>query len=132
MLNQKISTQVTPNPQTNFNFSSVRCDTEQTASDLKLQGMSDAIAHADHVYEGWSDDAYALLKEFVSIARGQFMCEDIRAYAHIKGLPDAPSGRAWGGLICRAKREGLIKSTGYSQVKNPRAHQANASLWSAV
>ena len=61
-----------------------------------------------------------------------FLCEEVRLYAEANGLPQAPSNRAWGGIILNAKKIGWIKHLGYSQVKNPRAHMANASLWVGV
>jgi hypothetical protein len=61
------------------------------------------------------------------------MTEDIRAYAEKeKGFVAPSSQRAWGGPICRAKNEGLIEAVGTKQVKNPKAHSANATVWRII
>jgi len=105
----------------------------QLATDLKNAGINAAIIHADHVHEDWSETAYELLKQFIRSGRGKFMCEDVRSYAKAYGLPEAPHNRAWGAVIQRASRkEKIIVHAGYAQVKNPKAHCANASLWMAA
>lgn len=92
--------------------------------------MTLAINYANQIHPEWSEEAYALLKQFIASKTDCFMCEDVRAYADKKGLPAAPNNRAWGAIIARASRkEKIIKHAGFAQVKNPRAHKANASLW---
>lgn len=104
-----------------------------SGKELKQSGMKLASDSANQVHEGWSEKAYAMLVQFVRSGRGEFMCEDVRHYAKAYGLPDAPNNRAWGSIIaCASKKEKIIKHAGYAQVKNPRAHRANASLWIGV
>ena len=99
--------------------------------DLKEQGIYRAISHADGVYQDWSEMAYKMLQDFIRFSDGDtFMCEDVRQYAEkFTSLPSPPNNRAWGGIIGRARKNGIIKHCGFSQVRNPKAHQANASLW---
>lgn len=96
---------------------------------LKQEGMYNSVANADNRIEAWSDRAYFILMEFISRQTDVFMGEDVREYAGKRGLPEPPSKRAWGAVMARAKKEGLIVFSGYSQVSNPKAHRANASLW---
>lgn len=101
-----------------------------TGQDLKQGGIQVALDAANMRHECWADDAHAALIKFLSLYNVPFLCETFRAYAEeFCGLPHPPSSRAYGGVMQRAKREGMIKHFGYSQVKNPRAHAANASLW---
>jgi hypothetical protein len=77
---------------------------------------------------GWTKEAFRLLKEFIPHQK-QFMCEEFRDYCHSKGLTLPSSNRAFGGIILKAMREGLIRRIGYGKVKNPKAHAANAAVW---
>lgn len=97
---------------------------------LKLVGIDRAVTHANKVHPDWADAAYDILKVYVQQTNNPFMCEDVRRFAADKFmLPDPPTHRAWGSIMHKAKKEQLIKHCGYNQVKNPKAHQANASLW---
>lgn len=94
--------------------------------------MNKAKDHANKVEKDWADKAYIKLKEYLIITNGnQFMCEDVREYAS-KSISEPPSKRAWGAIIVKAKKEGIIEHCGFSQVSNPTAHRANASLWRAI
>lgn len=96
---------------------------------LRDTGIYRAITHADNTYDDWSEKAYMALKDFLKASNGKpFMCEDIREFAS-DYLPEPPNNRAWGSIITRAKRNGIIKHCGFGQVTNPRAHRANASMW---
>lgn len=103
-----------------------------TATDLKKAGMQLAIQHAEDKHEGWADEALNHLADFIRNRRTPFMCEEVRLYAESMGLPKAPSNRAWGSIVQAAKKRQLIKHVGFSQVSNPKAHCANASLWVAA
>jgi hypothetical protein len=57
-----------------------------------------------------------------------FQAEDFRD--SITGLiEEPPSKRAFGHIILKAAREGLITRVGYAPVKNVTAHRAFASVW---
>lgn len=100
--------------------------------ELRDLGIHRAVTHANKEYDDWSDKAYTTLKDFLRLANGKpFMCEDVREYASIY-LPEPPNNRAWGSIIVRARKDGIIKHHGFSQVTNPKAHRANASLWKGV
>lgn len=95
----------------------------------KQAGMQQAEDSANQRHTDWTNRAFKLLKEYARQAHGPFMCEDIRDYATANGLPTPPSSRAWGPVMLRATKAGIIKSTGIGQVKNPKAHRANASIY---
>ena len=103
-------------PQLQLNF---------TGDQLRDTGMRLALESANEKHDTWGDRCYQLLTRFITI-RNQFTCEEFREWAQIE---TPPSLRAYGSVIMRAAKEGLIEKVGYIQVKNPKAHCANASLW---
>ena len=94
---------------------------------LKLDGIIQAVDNANKKTENWSDLAFIFLSKFIKTNK-VFMTEEVRN-ASKDFIPEPPSNRAWGGIVVKAKNAGLIKHNGYSQVKNPKAHRANASVW---
>ena len=96
---------------------------------LAIDGMNQALEHAEEVYENWGDHAFEMLKRYPG---EQFMAEDVREWAESMGFPSAPSNRAWGGVIARARRAGIIRRIGYRAVNNPKAHRTPATLWGRV
>lgn len=99
----------------------------------KRAGIAQAERHANQVHAGWSDRAYTFLKEFISGRRSSFMTEEVReAAATFGSLPPPPSERAWGAVILRAAKAGLIKNIGYKKVKNEKAHSTPATVWQAT
>lgn len=99
-----------------------------TGRQLKDAGMKKAVVHADLVVSGWSAQAHSFLVDFVRIHEGEFMAEDVREKS--RGIvPAPPHLRAWGQIIRSASVSGLIRRVGYGQVKNSKAHNANAAIW---
>jgi hypothetical protein len=98
----------------------------------KDAGMQRAVDHADLVNPCWSDQAYDLLLKFLSIHVGAFQAEEVRSYAAMIDFPLPPSNRAWGAIIVRAVKAGIIKRVGYAPVRNIKAHKTPASLWQQV
>jgi hypothetical protein len=99
----------------------------QFGKQLKERGMQKAVDHANQVHTDWSEKAFEFLKSFI-IEHKKFLAEDVRYYSAGK-VPEPPSQRAWGSVIVRAAKAGLIRRVGYEQVKNVKAHRANASVW---
>jgi hypothetical protein len=98
-----------------------------TGTQLRDIGMKMATDHADEKSEAWTDKAYRLLEQFAN-TKGEFTCEEFRAWARYK-IDSPPSLRAFGGIIHRAAHNELIEQVGTVRVKNPKAHRANAALW---
>jgi hypothetical protein len=94
---------------------------------LRDKGIKQAIDNADDTHERWSEKAYKFLTNWIK-TQYEFMTEDVRL-ASEKEIPKPPSNRAWGGIVVRAARAGLINKVGFSNVKNPKAHHTPASIW---
>ena len=92
------------------------------------KGIAKAERHANQVHERWSDKAYEYLQTFLSMYSGEFLTEEFRAWT-IGKMPQPPHGRAFGGVVQRAAKAGLIVKLGIAQVKNVKAHMANANVW---
>jgi hypothetical protein len=96
------------------------------------EGINKASDHAEAVNPGWNDQAFTMLKQFISVYPGEFMGEDFRAYCAMVDFPLPPHARAFGGVIHKAAKSGLIKKIRIAPVKNVKAHCAFASVWQAV
>lgn len=103
---------------------------DETGAVLRDRGMKQAIDHAEQETPQWKELALAKLKEFTTeFSHLQFMAEDFRAWAVTNGLPKPPHARAFGGVMAKAAGARLIVKVGIGQVKNPKAHRANATIW---
>ena len=96
-------------------------------SQLRDKGIKKAIDNANDTHEKWSDKAYKFLVGYIK-SHQEFMTEDLRLDSE-KEIPKPPSNRAWGGIILRAVRAGLIHRVGFSNVKNVKAHRTPATVW---
>ena len=96
-------------------------------SQLRDKGIKQAVDNADNAHEKWSDKAYRFLVNYIK-SQNEFMTEDLRL-ASEKEIPKPPSNRAWGGIILRAVRAGLITRDRFSNVKNAKAHKTPATVW---
>lgn len=94
---------------------------------LRDKGIKQAVDNADLLHENWANTAYQFLINYLNQGY-EFMTEDVRV-ASFGIIPEPPSKRAWGAIIVKAKKEGLIYRVGYSSVKNPKAHGTPAAVW---
>lgn len=99
--------------------------------ELREAGMRLAIQSANEKSSGWSDEALNALRMYIRANPDkQFMAEDVRNYAYdVLAVPYPAHCRAWGSVMTRAAREGLIKRVCIAPVKTPSSHMANASVW---
>ena len=99
---------------------------------LRDKGIKKAIDNANDTHDKWSDKAYKFLLDYIKYGEGrdqyEFMTEDVRI-ASEKDIPKPPSNRAWGGIILKAVRAGLIHRVRFSSVKNVKAHRTPATVW---
>lgn len=103
-------------------------ESETTKEQLRDAGIRQAVDHADMLHINWSENAFQYLKHYIRDNK-VFMAEDVRESA--RGIiPEPPSKRAWGGVIVRAVKQGMITRIGFSNVKNIKAHCTPATLWS--
>jgi hypothetical protein len=92
----------------------------------KEKGIKTALDNANAVTANWSESAISFIKSY---PYRRFMAEDVREWAYKRGLAVPPHCRAWGGVINRAVKAGIITHDGFSSVKNPKAHRTPASVW---
>lgn len=106
----------------------------QASSKARDAGIAQAVNHAGEVHPNWIEDAYAMFKDWLKgwPVGYKFTIEQFRQVAQIRGLPDPPHARAFGGLAVRARIAGLISSNGTVKVENKKAHRANAALWQKI
>lgn len=95
----------------------------QSYTDAELRrdtGINAAIEHADREIAEWSDRAVEFVRLFAraAVGVGEFLAENARHFAHARGLPDPPDGRAWGAVMRRARRAGYIKNVGYRAARS--------------
>ena len=106
---------------------------EQTLFDgveQRDRGIAQAVSHADRESPNWSDKAYDFLLDFLR-TNTKFMAEDVRN-ASVGIVPAPPSNRAWGAVIVRAAKKGIIRKVGFNKVKNPKAHCTPATEWESL
>ena len=96
-------------------------------TELRDKGIKKALDNANNTHNEWSDKAYDFLLKYIKY-QPKFMTEDVRV-ASEKAIPKPPSNRAWGSVILRAVRSGLINRVGFANVKNAKAHKTPASVW---
>lgn len=102
-----------------------------SGKELKEKGIKRAIDNAERVNPGWKETAYWYFKYWIRYQDRPFKLESFREWCKDL-IPPPPSLRAFGGVVQRAKKENLIRHVGFTQVENPKAHHANASLWQRI
>ena len=97
-------------------------------------GINAAEAHANHSHADWSAQAYSFLFEHCELVKSTgiktFIVEDVREYARERGFSSPTDERAWGGIVKRAARNGLIMRIGYCPAKS--SNLSPKCLWAAL
>jgi len=110
--------------QSTFNFN---------AEDLKQAGMNLALQSAEEKEERWGDRCYTLLVQFLKIHRMNFMTEEFRRWCEQGNrIAEPPSKRAYGAIITRASKAGLITHQGFAATNNAKEHRTPASVWRGI
>jgi hypothetical protein len=104
------------------------------AIEQRDKGIERAVSHAGKKSPGWIDDAYDMFKDWLTgwPVGFRFTIESFRQIASIRGLPDPPHNRAFGGLAVRARNNKLIKAAGTVQVENVKAHRCYCTQWEKI
>lgn len=96
----------------------------QLSIDFSGRDVGHAMAKlaADHAGQEWKDDAYRALRLFAR-SYSKFTIEEVRNdFPEIK----APTDKAWGSVVIRARKDGLITPAGAVKVAKGRMV---ATLW---
>lgn len=100
---------------------------------LKEAGIKKAVDHADAAPPfNWSEKAFDFLLNYLKDQPPgvSFKTEDIILKAEqLNAIPKPPDDRAFGAIILKARREGLIKSIGISPRKKPAGHMGFTADW---
>lgn len=100
----------------------------ETAEQLRDAGIASAIQHADAESPTWSERAFRFVRAFATM-NNNLTSEGVRQYAERCGLPKPPDGRAWGAVMIRAVRAGIIAKIGYTTALDPKVHCNPVTLW---
>jgi hypothetical protein len=93
-------------------------------------GAARAADHAERTREDWNARAMRLLEQFVADLNGRtFLCEDLRIYAYENNFDTPPDERAWGHIIIKASRRGLIENVGLAHARDRKVHSNIATIW---
>lgn len=99
----------------------------EAARKARDAGIDRAVAHAEAALRNWAETAYNFLVEFAR-QNPSFTTEDVRQEAGA-AVPTPPDKRAWGGVMQRAARAGIVVAAGFVTAKSPKVHCQNIRLW---
>lgn len=98
-----------------------------------IEGMKRAVAHADAVSPKWSDRALAYVAEFANFIGKPFIAAELRAYAYKHGLDSPTTEFAWGAVMNRAARDGIVKANGFRMYDGDKtSHMKAVREWVAA
>jgi hypothetical protein len=99
------------------------------ARQLRDRGMERAVDHAEREVAGWKDAALEYVRLYALI-HAEFICEDVRGFADRRGFAPPPDGRAWGAVMMRAAKRGLVTKTDrVACAKDPKVHMNPSTVW---
>jgi len=97
-----------------------------------INGIERAAAGAEAHYAGWCEAAGMWLAMYTNRHHGEFMSDDVASFAYAHGLPYPRDGRAWGAVMLKAQKDGLIEKVAVMAVKKPCAHCRPGNVWRKV
>lgn len=77
-------------------------------------GIAKATEHAESDSPGWSDHAYALLRQFALQETTPWTCEQFRVWAYSRGLNKPDNERCFGSVTRRALSAKFVEKAGYA------------------
>lgn len=97
------------------------------------EGIARAVAHAEAtVGPEWAATAYTFLGVFAR-KNQTFTTEQVREAATRAGeVLEPPDRRAWGGVVKKAVRTGMLRRCGFVQATDPRVHMNIVALWQSL
>lgn len=104
----------------------------ETARAARDAGIAQAADHADQPNfwsdkTRWTDKAFDYLVEHAK-HHTFFTVEQVRMAVAGK-LPDPPTSRAWGSVVLRAARAGVVVRSGHTEAEDPAVHCNLVTLW---
>jgi hypothetical protein len=79
-------------------------------------GMARATNHATAVTPRWADTAYEFLQDYSALNFQPFLTEDV-VLASEGQVPEPPDRRAWGSIMAKGARRGIIRREGWATDK---------------
>ena len=102
-------------------------DPLQTSLFAGESARDEAVANLDFAYDGWID---SVIKIILSIPIYQTFTTDY-LWEKVETTPNEP--RAMGAVMTRAKKEGLVSSTGkYIKSRRPECHARPVMIWRRI
>ena len=100
-----------------------------TGEQLRDQGIERAEKGANRTDPEWSEKAFNYLTQYITKDE-PFTTEDLRTAAMEENkVPDNVNPKAWGAIITKAVKAGIIVRVGYGRAKNPKSHKGINSIW---
>lgn len=101
------------------------------AAKRRDDAMQRAADHADGVSPRWTDVGFEHLRLF-AMQHYTLTCEQVRKHAEAKGFPKPPTRRAWGAIVSRAVRAGVITQGVYEKATDPLVHCRPIMRWRSL
>lgn len=98
------------------------------ARDARDAGIATAVEHASAVMPGWPQLAFEALAEYAK-HHPTFTIEQARKAMDV---PPPPNTKAWGGIITKAMRAGIVEAAGWTQAEDPKVHANLVTLWHSL
>ena len=95
-------------------------------------GIDKAVDHANEEIPSWSDKAFAMLVRYSDNQPKPFCATQVRKWAIEQGLPEPPSKLAWGGVMQKASRAGIIvrhSSDYFNGFESDNTHAQIVTFW---
>lgn len=97
---------------------------------LRDAGIALATAKADSIEPSWSDKAHHLMMSFLEHWKfEEFTAEESQLWMIEKGLNHPASSNAWGGVMLRLSKKGIIKKVGITNAKRKTSKARPIVVW---
>ena len=104
-------------------------DEQGRARQARDEGMSRALAHAEADTPSWGEIAYGYLCRYAE-THERFVGWFVHHEAEKTRAVPIASGKAWGSVLCRAARNGIILKDGY--MPDPNRKMNPAPVWRSL
>jgi hypothetical protein len=105
------------------------------ARDERDEGMRIAVDHADAVTPNWSEHALNWVRLYCKTNKEPFVCDELREWSEPRGCMVPISSQAWGSVMVKACKDGVIKKLGYTTCIFPNrtnTHAKPVAQWQSV